>query len=95
MPTLTQDRITEMQHALEQRMMIGEASPGDTNKSFTALTADAEFPAMIVDVSNQLYLTNVFTTFGAIDYTFLPDNQTTPHQFTIQIGDFRNVDAPA
>jgi hypothetical protein len=95
MPILSDDRITEMKHALEQRMMIGVAVPGDTNKSVTILTADAEFPEMIIDVSNQLYATNVFTTFGPIDYAFLTDNQTTPHQFTIQIGDFRNVDPVA
>lgn len=88
--TLSPDRIEEMQTALKQRMIIGEAAEGATNKQVTALTADTDFPTMIIDVSNQLYLDNVFTTFGTPVYTYLPGNEATPHQFVIPVGDFRN-----
>lgn len=95
---LTDDRITEMQHALEQRMMIGSvengsAVPGTTNKTVVVQTADAEFPVMILDVSTKLYVQAVPSTFGDIAYAYQPWQQDEPHQFTIQVGDFRSEGA--
>lgn len=87
---LSPDRIEEMQNALRQRMMIGGAIDGDTNKTATIQTANAEFTSMIIDVSNQLYAANVFSTFGTPVYSYNATNDAQPHQFAIPIGDFRN-----
>lgn len=93
MAALDADMIESVTGVMTQQMSINSANPGPTNQIAVTATAETELDPIYKDLRKQLYLDRVFSTYGAITYAYLGDVEA-PHQFTFEIGDFRNADAP-
>lgn len=97
MPTLplvafTDDQVTEIIQTFNERMTITGALPGPTNLQIVTTTSATELQAAYDDLNKQLYTDHDFTTYGLTTYQFTGGD--TPHQFTFNVGDYRNEPQP-
>lgn len=90
MSELSPALLESVRGVMTQQMIINNAVYGETNKTRITSTAETELNEIYQDIVLQLYKDNVFTTYGAITYTYLGDDIEAPHQFEFEVGDFRN-----